>query len=133
MDIGHAGWLGWEGNRQRAAKIYKEVLDQAGGADKIRGFVTNISNYNTVNSLDGKKLGPSNPCPDELTYAKKLNELSPRLGVTGKKFVIDTSRNGRPTRSLGAVGATSRLLVLGQGHRRLQTHSSMPTSGSSRR
>lgn len=99
MDIGHAGWLGWEGNRQRAAKIYKEVLDQAGGADKIRGFVTNISNYNTVNSLDGKKLGPSNPCPDELTFAKKLSEAFTAAGVTGKKFVIDTSRNGKPTRS----------------------------------
>ncbi len=99
MDIGHAGWLGWEGNRQKAAILYKQVLDQAGGADKIRGFVTNISNYNTVNSLDGKKLGPTNPCPDELTYAKKLTEAFEAVGIKGKKFVIDTSRNGRPVRS----------------------------------
>jgi cellulose 1,4-beta-cellobiosidase len=99
LDIGHAGWLGWEGNRQKAASVYKEVLAQAGGADKIRGFVTNIANYNTVNSLDGKKLGPSNPCPDELTYAKKLTEAFAAVGITGKKFVIDTSRNGKPTRS----------------------------------
>jgi cellulose 1,4-beta-cellobiosidase len=99
MDIGHAGWLGWEGNRQRAAALYADVLKQAGGADKVRGFVTNISNYNTVNSLDGKKLGPTNPCPDELTYVKKLTEAFAAVGVTGKKFVIDTSRNGRPTRS----------------------------------
>ena len=99
MDIGHAGWLGWEGNRQKAAALYKDVLEQAGGADKIRGFVTNISNYNTINSHDGKKLGPTNPCPDELTFAKKLTEAFAAVGVTGKKFVIDTSRNGRPTRS----------------------------------
>ena len=99
LDIGHAGWLGWQGNLQRAATVYKAVLDQAGGADKIRGFVTNISNYNTVNSLDGKKLGPSNPCPDELTYARKLAEAFEAVGVKGKKFVIDTSRNGKPTRS----------------------------------
>jgi cellulose 1,4-beta-cellobiosidase len=75
------------------------VLDLAGGAQKIRGFVTNISNYNTVASQDGKKLGPSNPCPDELTYAKKLDEAFSAVGITGKKMVIDTSRNGRPTRS----------------------------------
>jgi cellulose 1,4-beta-cellobiosidase len=99
MDIGHAGWLGWQGNLQRAAKVYKDVLDLAGGAQKIRGFVTNISNYNTVASQDGKKLGPSNPCPDELTYAKKLDEAFSAVGITGKKMVIDTSRNGRPTRS----------------------------------
>jgi cellulose 1,4-beta-cellobiosidase len=99
LDIGHAGWLGWEGNRQKAAGVYKDVLTQAGGADKIRGFVTNIANYNTVASLDGHKLGPTNPCPDELTYAKKLTEAFAAVGVTGKKFVIDTSRNGRPTRS----------------------------------
>ena len=99
MDIGHAGWLGWEGNRQKAATLFKQVLDQAGGADKIRGFVTNISNYNTVNSQDGKKLGPTNPCYDELTYVKKLTEAFEAVGVKGKKFVIDTSRNGRPTRS----------------------------------
>jgi cellulose 1,4-beta-cellobiosidase len=99
MDIGHAGWLGWPGNLDKAAKLFKDVLDQAGGADKIRGFVTNISNYNTVNSLDGKKLGPTNPCPDELTYAKKLDAAFTAIGVSGKKFVIDTSRNGRPVRS----------------------------------
>jgi len=99
LDIGHAGWLGWEGNRVKAAKVYSDVLTQAGGADKIRGFVTNISNYNTVNSLDGKKLGPSNPCPDELTFAKKLTEAFATVGITGKKFVIDTSRNGKPTRT----------------------------------
>lgn len=99
MDVGHAGWLGWRGNLERAAAVYKDVLNQAGGADKIRGFVTNISNYNTVASLDGKKLGPSNPCPDELTYARKLEESFAAAGITGKKFVIDTSRNGRPTRT----------------------------------
>ena len=99
MDIGHAGWLGWEGNRQKAAKLFSEVMEQAGGANKVRGFVTNISNYNTVNSQDGKKLGPTNPCYDELTYAKKLTEAFAAVGVTGKKFVIDTSRNGKPTRS----------------------------------
>lgn len=98
MDIGHTGWLGWEGNRQRGAKLYHSVMMQAGGVDKVRGFVTNISNYNTVSSRDGAKLGPTNPCPDELTYVEKLSEAFDALGAGGKKFVIDTSRNGRPVR-----------------------------------
>lgn len=99
LDAAHAGWLGWEGNRQRIAKIFKEVLMKAGGLDKVRGFATNVSNYNTIAGADGKKLGPPNPCPDEGTYVKKLSEALENEGVLGKKFIIDTARNGRVVRS----------------------------------
>jgi cellulose 1,4-beta-cellobiosidase len=44
LDAAHAGWLGWQGNTQKIAAIFKDVLAQAGGADKVRGFATNISN-----------------------------------------------------------------------------------------
>ncbi len=98
LDAAHAGWLGWEGNRQKIAKIFKEVLNQGGGVDKIRGFATNVSNYNTVSGGDGKSLGPANPCPDEGTYVAKLNESLVAEGITGKKFIIDTARNGRIVR-----------------------------------
>jgi cellulose 1,4-beta-cellobiosidase len=98
LDIGHAGWLGWDANRTKAAKLYQSVIMQSGNPDKVRGFVTNVANYNTVASRDGAKLGPSNPCPDELSYVRKLSEAFTALGLTGKKFIIDTSRNGRPTR-----------------------------------
>ncbi len=99
LDAAHAGWLGWEGNRPRIAKIFKDVLTRAGGVDKIRGFATNVSNYNTVSGQDGKKLGPANPCPDEATYVAKLSEALEAEGVRGKRFVIDTARNGRVVRS----------------------------------
>ena len=99
LDAAHAGWLGWEGNRQKIAAIYKDVLTQAGGADKIRGFATNVSNYNTVDGGDGKKLGAANPCPDEGTYIRKLNQALEAQGLGGKRFLIDTARGGRVVRS----------------------------------
>jgi cellulose 1,4-beta-cellobiosidase len=99
LDAAHAGWLGWEGNRQRIAKIFKDVLTQAGGVEKIRGFATNVSNYNTVSGADGKKLGAANPCPDEGTYIAKLTEALKSEGISGKKFIIDTARNGKVVRA----------------------------------
>ena len=95
MDAAHAGWLGWEGNRQAISKIFKEVLTAAGGPDRIRGFATNVSNFNVLKGDDGKKLEPSNPCPDEITYVQKLNETLTAHGIANKGFIIDTSRNGK--------------------------------------
>ncbi len=95
LDAAHAGWLGWDGNRMAIATIFKEVLTEAGGVDKIRGFSTNVSNYNVVKGDDGKKMEPSNPCPDELTYVEALAETFESVGITGKGFIIDTSRDGR--------------------------------------
>jgi cellulose 1,4-beta-cellobiosidase len=95
LDAAHAGWLGWDPNRQKIAAIFKEVLTEAGGVDKIRGFSTNVSNYNEVKGDDGKKLAPSNPCPDELTYVAALADTFASVGITNKGFIIDTSRDGR--------------------------------------
>jgi cellulose 1,4-beta-cellobiosidase len=95
LDAAHAGWLGWDGNRTNIAAIYKGVLTEAGGIDKIRGFATNVSNYNVVRGDDGRKLEPSDPCPDELTYVEKLSKSLADVGIVGKGFVIDTSRNGK--------------------------------------
>jgi cellulose 1,4-beta-cellobiosidase len=45
LDAAHGGWLGWDNNLQKVMPIFKEVLDNAGGNDVIRGFVTNTANY----------------------------------------------------------------------------------------
>lgn len=95
LDAAHAGWLGWSKNREKIAKIFSEVLAEAGGADKIRGFATNVSNYDTLTPGDLPKLEPSDPCPDELTYVKILDASLTEGGISGKAFLIDTSRNGR--------------------------------------
>lgn len=67
LDGGHSDWLE---PAQMAA-----LLTKAGVAD-VRGFATNVSNYNTTH--------------DERDYATSLSEL---LG--GAHYVIDTSRNGK--------------------------------------
>ncbi len=95
LDAAHAGWLGWARNRTKITQIYSDVLAQAGGADKIRGFATNVSNYDTLHGGDIARLEPSDPCPDELTYVEKLAGSLAEAGITGKGFLIDTSRNGR--------------------------------------
>lgn len=98
LDAAHAGWLGWNGNRTKIAQIFKQVLTEAGGADKIRGFATNVSNYNTLSDAEGKHLGAANPCPDERTYISKLSEELRRVGINNKQFIIDTARNGKAVR-----------------------------------
>jgi len=95
LDAAHAGWLGWDNNRSRIVSVFKRVLTAAGGSSKIRGFATNVSNYNTLTGRDGKKLEPSDPCPDEVTYVHKLSDTLNRHGIKHKRFIIDTARNGK--------------------------------------
>jgi cellulose 1,4-beta-cellobiosidase len=96
LDAAHAGWLGWDGNRNGAAQVFKQVLTMAGGVDRIRGFATNVANYTPLDGDDGKKLEPSNPCGNELCYVQKLAETLASMGITNKGFIVDTARNGRP-------------------------------------
>jgi len=95
LDAAHAGWLGWQGNRLKIAKIFRDVLTEAGGVDTIRGFATNVSNYDSLRGGDIARLEPSDPCADELTYVEKLSATLADVGITGKGFIVDTARNGR--------------------------------------
>jgi cellulose 1,4-beta-cellobiosidase len=95
LDAAHAGWLGWDVNREKMAKVFRRVLDEAGGHQMIRGFATNISNYTHLSNRDGAALALTNPCPNELTYVKMLAETLSMYGMPGKGFIIDTSRNGK--------------------------------------
>lgn len=94
IDAAHAGWLGWEGNRKAIADIFWEVLEMAGGPERIRGFATNVANYNALDGEWGWQLESSNPCPNEYCYVQKLDETLRARGITGKGYIIDTSRNG---------------------------------------
>jgi cellulose 1,4-beta-cellobiosidase len=96
LDAAHSGWLGWDGNRDKIAKVFSEVLTAAGGADKIRGFAINVSGYGAIDGDASKKLEKSNPCDNETVYADKLAESLAKVGVTDKGFIIDTSRDGVP-------------------------------------
>ena len=95
LDAGHAGWLGWDDNRAKIAKAFKTVLNEAGGPQMIRGFALNTSNYTHLSNRDGAALEPTNPCPNELSYAKTLGETLAMYGFKNHGFIIDTSRNGK--------------------------------------
>jgi cellulose 1,4-beta-cellobiosidase len=97
LDAAHAGWLGWNGNRDKAAALFADVMTAAGGSDRVRGFAVNVSNFDPVNALPGKTRYPGDPSTDEVTYILRLTESLGRVGVSGKKFIIDTSRNGAMT------------------------------------
>jgi len=96
LDAAHAGWLGWPRNLAKIVQVYKEVLTAAGGADRIRGFALNVSNYDVVTDPTNKRTNPDEPSPDELTYARDLSDGLAGVGITGKGFLIDTGRNGKP-------------------------------------
>ena len=95
LDAAHSGWLGWDGNRNKIAKIFKSVLADAGGPNMIRGFALNTANYTHLSNRDGAILEPTNPCPNELTYAKVLGKTLDMYGFKNPHFIIDTARNGK--------------------------------------
>jgi endoglucanase len=72
IDAGHSNWTPYD---KRPAQ-----LKQAGIA-YARGFSTNVSNFRTTAA--------------EQAYARTLLRELKKLGVKGKKYVVDTSRNGR--------------------------------------
>ncbi len=95
LDAAHSGWLGWDDNRAKIGKVFKQVLNEAGGPGMIRGFALNIANYTHLSNRDGAVLEPTNPCPNELTYAKTLAKTLEMYGFKDHGFIIDTSRNGK--------------------------------------
>jgi cellulose 1,4-beta-cellobiosidase len=95
LDAAHSGWLGWDDNRAKIGRIFKDVLVEAGGPKMIRGFALNTANYTHLSNRDGAVLEPTNPCPNELTYAKTLLKTLELYGFKDHGILIDTSRNGK--------------------------------------
>lgn len=89
LDGGHSNW--------RPAAEMASIMRRVGGLERVRGFATNVSNYNAT--------------ADEMRYARALSKA---LGG-GLRAVIDTSRNGAgstgewcnpPGRLVGEPGGT---------------------------
>lgn len=79
LDAGHSNWTPYD--------TRPSFLKKA-GAQYARGISTNVSNFR--------------PTADEHAYAKKMLAGLRALGVKGKHYVIDTSRNGvAPTSDQG--------------------------------
>jgi cellulose 1,4-beta-cellobiosidase len=77
LDAGHSQWL--TGYEDETAAIIKEILDMA-PQGKIRGFSTNISNFQ--------------PVQREYEYHTRLYDALEKVGISNMRFIVDTSRNG---------------------------------------
>ena len=119
LDGAHGGWLGWESNAQGFANL---VLSMNFNINSLRGFSTNVANYQPIGILcpfassDGIRNDyclngqhQSDPCCDdpcklssqynpgnnELNYAFELYTIFSKLFPGFKPhFVIDSGRNG---------------------------------------
>jgi len=99
LDAAHGGWLGWPNNLQAASQIYLKVLNLAGGVDLIRGFATNTANYQPLGSLTStvdpcNLKSQYNQAINEVIYVNLFSQQLAQVGITGKGFIIDTSRDG---------------------------------------
>jgi len=101
VDAAHGGWLGWAANLNAAVTIFSQVLTQAGGSSKIRGFSTNVANYQPLGSMTST----DDPCNlesqfnfaiNEVKYVSLLDAAMVAGGITGMHYIIDTGRNGVP-------------------------------------
>lgn len=71
LDAGHSNWTPHDD---------RPIYLKKSGIEFARGFSTNVSNFR--------------PTADEQAYAATLLAGLRKLGITGKRYVIDTSRNG---------------------------------------
>jgi cellulose 1,4-beta-cellobiosidase len=94
LDTGHSGWLGWTDNQRKTAKVFKQVLDAAGGAGLIRGFAANVANYSVLRETTEQFDYQGNPAHDELTFQAQLSATYRAEGIPNVAWVIDTGRNG---------------------------------------
>ncbi len=113
LDAAHAGRLGWADDRARFAKIVADVLSAAGGSDKIRGFATNVSNYDALENddlADGFGERPrANPAPlvDAYLWVKPPGESDGGSDATrpgydakcGGPDAADSAPNAPPARA----------------------------------
>jgi cellulose 1,4-beta-cellobiosidase len=101
IDAAHGRWLGSHANE--VAQVIKDIVDQAPNG-KLRGLSTNVSNYQSTR--------------DEYAYHQKLNSALQSVGLSGKKFIVDTSRNGVDVaESLVRTGTWCNVIGTGFGER----------------
>ncbi|KAK1997996.1 endoglucanase-6B [Colletotrichum falcatum] len=91
VDAANGGWLGWDNNLSSAAKMFAKVVRKAGNNAKIRGFSTNISNYNPFHANPRAKYTEGSKSYDENNY---VLSLAPHLEAEGlpSRFIVDQGR-----------------------------------------
>ena len=93
IDAAHGGWLGWDPNLPLAAKEFAKVVKLAGekGGNKIRGFVTNVSNYNPFHAKVRENYTEWSNSWDESHYVSSLAPFLEEEGLPSR-FIVDQGR-----------------------------------------
>ncbi|KAG4431505.1 hypothetical protein IFR05_013012, partial [Cadophora sp. M221] len=97
VDAGNSGWLGWVDNLTPGAKLLADAWKAAGSPKQVRGFATNVANWNAWSQLPGEFSGDAdaewNPAQDEKRF---VNLFGAALAANGmpNHAIMDTSRNG---------------------------------------
>ena len=109
LDAAHGGWCGWENNAQALATLVSGL----GVADKLRGFATNVANYQPLGvacpafdwclpNSHPNDACCEDPCHLESQYNPGVQEHQYVMVLAhyfsafmpSPKFIIDTGRNG---------------------------------------
>ncbi len=144
LDIGHAGWLGWDDatktntNLKRAVEGYLKLIkgantDGISGLEKVRGFASNTSGYTPVeepliSNLEADRSALSmyyewNAAVDEVSFIDAFNaRIRAQEPSFAPGFIIDTARNGwgfagRPKPGTGTKGTDASKRVDQRAHR----------------
>ncbi|KAH6617375.1 1, 4-beta cellobiohydrolase [Chaetomium tenue] len=91
LDVANGGWLGWPDNLKLTADVVATILQKAGGNNRIRGYASNVSNYNPYKSANPPAYTEGSPSPDESRYADNLASAFGQRGLP-TKFIIDQGR-----------------------------------------
>ncbi|KAG9249804.1 endoglucanase-6B [Emericellopsis atlantica] len=91
LDASHGGWLGWPDNLPLAAQQFKDIVDRAGNNATIRGFSTNVSNYNPFHATVRENYTEWSPSWDEDHYTSSLAPYLEELDLP-TRFIVDQSR-----------------------------------------
>ncbi|CAI4220063.1 unnamed protein product [Parascedosporium putredinis] len=92
LDAAHGGWLGWDDNLEPTAKQFAKVVRLAGeGTQRIRGFATNVSNYNPYNATVRENYTEWSNSWDENHYTQSLAAFLEIEGLP-TSFIVDQGR-----------------------------------------
>ncbi|KAL2754929.1 carbohydrate-binding module family 1 protein [Sodiomyces alcalophilus JCM 7366] len=82
LDVSHGGWLGWPDNL---------VASTPAATHRIRGYATNVSNYNHYSTNNPPPWTDGSPSPDESRYATSLAGALSQRGLP-TNFIVDQGR-----------------------------------------
>ncbi|KAK1830896.1 1, 4-beta cellobiohydrolase [Podospora conica] len=100
IDAAHGGWLGWADNLPLAAAEFGKAVNRAkeisgSNSTTIRGFSTNVSNYNPFSAAVRENYTEWSPSWDESHYATSLAPFLEAEGLPAR-FIIDQGRVHKP-------------------------------------